>query len=395
MGQEALGAAEVELSDLLTRVAQVDADVRRWRAMDLASVVESCFGERLIIDDVDDATVDRWAERLRGHFCVPPLSCPLERDETEACFYLLEGGAPVGTVRLAAPSYSGPWLFVHSLYVLPEHRRRGCASRLLARAAEAAARQGLQGVRLGTSWTWQESLRFYAAQGFQVYMWKHDLQLVLLPGSRPRFETHADEARLELRDPDDQLQASLTARRDGDRLVLEPFETDDIELAHRAPGTLALHLALAGWPLVRSEAEWARRYDWSDAGQPEGLAYKIGAFERVAREAGWRVDTVEIPGLARWLAWGDGEEHGRVRQLLEDIDLALRERGWTIEAEEREAVTNARPWEMTAILQAAVRARSLDAWREALSKMCVRPRRGVRRPAPYASGPPSSRPASS
>jgi hypothetical protein len=52
---------------------------------------------------------------------------------------------------------------------------------------------------------------------------------------------------------------------------------------------LALHLAVRGLPLVRGETEAARADRWCDIGEPEGLAYKIGIFERVAREDGWRV----------------------------------------------------------------------------------------------------------
>lgn len=66
---------------------------------------------------------------------------------------------------------------------------------------------------------------------------------------------------------------------------------------HQAPGTLALHLALAGWPLVRSAELWERRHDSSDMGMPEGLAYKIAVFEAVDRERGYDVRCPRIPGL--------------------------------------------------------------------------------------------------
>jgi hypothetical protein len=58
-----------------------------------------------------------------------------------------------------------------------------------------------------------------------------------------------------------------------------------------ATSTLALHLAVRGWPLVRGEEEWAKARWWCDIGEPEGLAYKIGVFEETAREAGWRVES--------------------------------------------------------------------------------------------------------
>jgi hypothetical protein len=62
-------------------------------------------------------------------------------------------------------------------------------------------------------------------------------------------------------------------------------------------GTFALHLALAGWPLVRSEEAWERRHSWSDSGEPEGLAYKIEIFEAIFRERGFEIRTPRLPGL--------------------------------------------------------------------------------------------------
>lgn len=56
------------------------------------------------------------------------------------------------------------------------------------------------------------------------------------------------------------------------------------------------------------EDQWSQRHDWSDAGEPEGLAYKVGVFEQVALEAVWKVETPTISGLARWQAWAEGED---------------------------------------------------------------------------------------
>ena len=64
-----------------------------------------------------------------------------------------------------------------------------------------------------------------------------------------------------------------------------------------APGTLATALAVRGWPLIRSEEAWARRHNWSDSGEPEGLAYKIEIFEAIDRRHGFTVRTPRIPGL--------------------------------------------------------------------------------------------------
>jgi hypothetical protein len=56
-------------------------------------------------------------------------------------------------------------------------------------------------------------------------------------------------------------------------------------------------VSLAGWPLIRSEEAWERRWHWSGAGEPEGLAYKIEIFEAVYRERGFDVRTPRIPGI--------------------------------------------------------------------------------------------------
>lgn len=113
-----------------------------------------------------------------------------------------------------------------------------------------------------------------------------------------RVEISESQARF-LIQQDAQWRTVVTARHLGDRLGWEPDGLDQQprEASRCIPGTFALHLALAGWPLIRSEETWARRYDWSDAGQPEGLAYKIEVFEAVDRERGFEVRTPRIPGL--------------------------------------------------------------------------------------------------
>ena len=59
----------------------------------------------------------------------------------------------------------------------------------------------------------------------------------------------------------------------------------------------ALHLALAGWPLIRSDQLW-REHRYADGGPPEALAYKIEVFEAVARRYGFVAPTPRIPGIA-------------------------------------------------------------------------------------------------
>lgn len=76
-----------------------------------------------------------------------------------------------------------------------------------------------------------------------------------------------------------------------------PLHESSVELHRRAPSTFALHLAVRGWPLIRSAELWERRYDWCDVGMPEGLAYRIALFESIAHESRYEIRTPNIPGL--------------------------------------------------------------------------------------------------
>lgn len=120
----------------------------------------------------------------------------------------------------------------------------------------------------------------------------------------------------------------VEARRQGDLLELDTqYRQDDHwELDLYGVGTMSVLLALAGWPLVRSEAHWAKRHYSSDMGDPEGLAYKIGIFEEVARDYGWSVETTQVRGLERWQAWARGEDFGEEQQLRDLKTCASRPR---------------------------------------------------------------------
>ena len=190
-------------------------------------------------------------------------------------------------------------LSISSLYIDPAVRGRNLARRALEAVYHAAIDNNAGGIRLDASWTWQPSVRFYARIGMWVWMWKHNLVFTWQKGLPAyRVEIGATEASF-LIQQDDHWHAVVTARHLGDRLGWEPDELDRRlgEAYHCIPGTFALHLALAGWPLIRSEETWERRYNWSDAGEPEGLAYKIEIFEAVDRERGFDVRTPRIPGL--------------------------------------------------------------------------------------------------
>jgi GNAT superfamily N-acetyltransferase len=143
-----------------------------------------------------------------------------------------------------------------SLYVRPSVRRTGIARRTLDWVYEAAVGEGLGGIRLDTHWTWQRAARYHLHRGLWVWSWKHSIGF-MRHSSLPRYEFRA------------------------------------------GTGTLALRLAVDGRPLIRSEEAWQQAPRHSDIGTPEGLAYKIRIFERVARDHGWRVATPAIPRAGR------------------------------------------------------------------------------------------------
>ena len=73
-----------------------------------------------------------------------------------------ENGALVG--GLLGGTYWG-WLYIDTLFVAEEHRRKGIGSRLLANAEEEARRRGCHHVHLDTM-SWQAPA-FYKKQGYK------------------------------------------------------------------------------------------------------------------------------------------------------------------------------------------------------------------------------------
>ncbi len=333
-----------------------------WRAWDIASMIEGSFGEIVDVTQLDEAGEQRWLDRLRGHYNVPPRpEADIPEDDGLDC-WLIEGGQRVGTIGLRVWPISGPWVFVQSLYVPPVHRGRGTTTRALRALADAALAAGLQGVRLSTEWTWQKSLRFYLDRNFQVRMWKHDIGLLFDPRwPRWRVAFDGDTAQFVVEGRSDPV---FTARRRGDVLLMDSDRTkDDWEAQSLALGTFATELALHGWPLVRSVQRWKERWRWSDAGEPEGLAYKILVFEDAARRRGFVVPARWFAGAERWDGWNDGEAYGRDDQMLLDLDVVLRERGFTLD-DERRALLAQRMDDgaLQEALRRAVTATSLEEW---------------------------------
>jgi ribosomal protein S18 acetylase RimI-like enzyme len=268
---------------------------RDWNLCELASLIEGHFHVQLDVSGLSE--MERLAYERRVSFDGNPLASP--HRGYRRTFWLLDEGRRVGTIAIATIFSGFDQIWISSLYVDPAVRRRNIGRRALEEVFRASVESGGGGIRLDTSWTWQPAVRFYARIGMWVWMWKHCLVFTWQPELPPyRVEIGETEARF-LIEQDGQWRTMVTARHLGDRLGWEPedFKDQPIEMSHCIPGTFALHLALAGWPLIRSEEAWEKRYHWSDAGEPEGLAYKIEVFEAVDRDRGFDVRTPRIPGL--------------------------------------------------------------------------------------------------
>jgi ribosomal protein S18 acetylase RimI-like enzyme len=276
-------------------LSEEEGDTRSWNLCELASLVEGHFHLQLDVDGLSEE--ERLAYERLASFDSRPLASP--HGEYRLPFWLLADGRRVGTIAVGT-MYSGLDLVsISSLYVNPAERRRNIARCALAEVFRAAITHGAGGIRLDTHWTWQPAVRFYARIGMWVWMWKHNLVFTWQP-ELPLYRVEIDgaEARF-LIQQEDRWRVAVVARNLGDRLGWEDdaLPRQSLELSRSIPGTFAVHLALAGWPLARSEETWERRYHWSDAGEPEGLAYKIEIFEAVSRERGFDVRTPRIPGL--------------------------------------------------------------------------------------------------
>lgn len=84
-------------------LAEEPPDERAWLAQDVASLAECCFGAAEDPDALDDGELERYRERLKGWFVVPPAGRPLQREPELRRAWILEGGRRVGTVALSCP----------------------------------------------------------------------------------------------------------------------------------------------------------------------------------------------------------------------------------------------------------------------------------------------------
>lgn len=307
---------DVVSSGLIAPVVLGGLEERLFLDHDLASLAENHLGELEDPRHIDEETRARWTATATSQ---RPMSLAA-RSEMETPYWLVDGSARVGTVALSLGFLGTPRVRLSSLYVVPDLRRRGIALRLLERLRPALAGEGLE-LQLETAWTWHRAVSFYLDHGFWVRMWKRELELVLQPAtSTPQIAFHADEATIAVAAGGVSVILARAHRR-GDALELHEWDPESHadralrEAAWHATGTLALAIALRGWPLVRSREEWERCH-WADAGPPEALAAKIEIWEAWAHHRGFRVETPRIPGLeypswetlqTRWRRAGDDE----------------------------------------------------------------------------------------
>lgn len=272
---------------------------RRFGLWDLASLAEGALGECV---DPESLTVS-GEKRLRRRLGSDGRE--QRHDDFRRRYWIRAPGSgggrggPMGTIAVDTWPVGGGAVHISSLYVHPVARRQGLASGALDMVYDACRAEGLHGFRLDTYWTWQPTVRYYLGRRLWVTSWKDALGLARL-SYLPRYEVRGSaegEVCFLVTDAEGRLVPLLVAGSDGGRLRLRETEQyrrmaderDAVRLYARA--TLALHLAGRGRPLVRGEEEWAKA-QWScDIGEPEGLAYKIGIFEQVARDDGWRVES--------------------------------------------------------------------------------------------------------
>jgi GNAT superfamily N-acetyltransferase len=277
------------------RLSEPDpAEVRSFCNADLACLVEMRTGQIVDPSGLEGEVREAWIRRT------------LEIGETvdvpffmnRRCYWVRDATGRIGTIAYRAlPFRATRSIEVASVYVVPERRRRGLARRLLTTLRDAAYAAGTELVTLNTSWCAQPAVRFYGSIGMWIRSWKHDLEF-MYSRSLPEWQIDVDGDSARFLVGDDARELIIAERR-GDRLGWIVRRDSSPTLERYAPGTFALALAAKGWPLIRNDAEWRLQLEagYSDAGSPEGLAFKIREFEAWAKQSGWPVDTPRIPGL--------------------------------------------------------------------------------------------------
>ncbi|MFB8241853.1 GNAT family N-acetyltransferase [Kitasatospora purpeofusca] len=278
--------------------AVADEEGREFALWDLAACAEGELGEL-----VDPAAIGPAEEaRLRARLGESGREWPGGELYRRRYWLLGDSGpggpgaaqgrpaGPVGTVAVDNWTRGAGQLAVSSLYLRPDARGRGLAAAALDRVYRAATAEGLFGYRLEADWAWPRAVRYYLRRGLWVRSWKHTIGLTRMP-QLPPYRVREEQGRLVLLVADRPSGAPagevwtplLAAGREGRWLRLDEtaaYRQADGWVHDYARSTLALHLALAGRPLVRGPQWWAEAWRWSDGGEPEGLAHWIEQFER-------------------------------------------------------------------------------------------------------------------
>ncbi|WP_159394423.1 GNAT family N-acetyltransferase [Streptomyces sp. NRRL S-495] len=298
--------------------AVTDEEAREFARWDLAACAEGELGE-----PVDPAAIGPAEEaRLRARLGESGREWPGGELYRRRYWLLGEGGPggatgpggtqsrgtrPVGAVAVDNWTKGSGQLAVSSLYLRPDARNRGLAAAALDRVYRAATAEGLSGYRLEADWAWPQAVRYYLRRGLWVRSWKHAIGLTRMP-QLPPYRVREEHGRLVLMVADRPSGAPsgevwtplLAAGREGRWLRLDEtaaYRQADGWVHDYARSTLALHLALAGRPLVRGPQWWAEAWRWSDGGEPEGLAHRIEQYER--RRAAADDRTAAQPEVAR------------------------------------------------------------------------------------------------
>jgi len=287
-------------------LAKGKGEAHDWLAWELASLIEGHFHRTMDARALSRSEWQEWERRVTGGI---GLGDP-RREQLRRVYWLLDqGGERAGTIALDTIRIGRPEIGISSLYLRPELRGSGIATRALDAVYDVAPIAGADGVRVDTNWSWQGAVRFYLKLGYWVRSWKHALVLARARRLRPyRIEMMDTRAVFSVLDADNWTPLIQAENRGAVLGWTELAACSMLDQTCRvlASGTLALHLAVRGWPLVRSTALWDNRYDWSDMGMPEGLACKIAIFESIDRQHGYEVRTPSIPGLDYTLAEDDG-----------------------------------------------------------------------------------------
>lgn len=278
-------AARLTSEPYLEPLARDAESEQRFSCFDLASWIDSRLGQSVDPDALSDpAALAHWSSRALA----PGESLGRHFGFGRRPYWIVHDGRCIGTIAFSLRS-NGAFheVEISSLYVRSSQRRRGWASRALLGVRDAAFELENARVQLSCDWLNQSALRFYSAQGMWVQSWKRALRLYFAP-NEPRWHMQRSAARVGFVIGERVLG---TAEPHGRRLAWQLAEGVERNQRWSLEATAALQLALLGWPLIRSDAQWQAQIacGFSDCGDFEGLAFQIRQFERAARRRGWIV----------------------------------------------------------------------------------------------------------